>query len=361
MFAALPGYKQVSIQKIEEVPYEKFFDHRSLRSRLSRKAAFIFNQKIKATNGALAPLGVLWSIMKKQIEVRPLTRGEESIWVSLGVAEAEKETQRVKLVEYLDQNLSLPEKNFLLAYWQGRVVGKLSGILSSTGYVAKKMILDQEADKREVSASLFNYVRQFGPVQALSWADQTDDREWRETLERNGFFILVDKAYFKRNISDYVMPPGEILRYKSMKEVGREMMLNVHSLTYAENPNRNFSSPEKDFKSHEESAGPLFDQQGWFVAFLNDQPIGVLLPQRFPDSPREGTLMSIGVTREYRGRKFGRMLHAKGLEILSRQGATTYIGSTDMRNLPMIRIFEINGCEKFGIRSTHLDSASISS
>lgn len=310
---------------------------------------------MRATGGARAPPSLLWSFMKKQIEVRPLARGEESLWVSLGVAEPERESRRSQLAVYLNQNPSLPAENYLLACGEGRVLGKLSGILESAGYVAMKMVLAQDADEREVSAALFNHVRQFGSVQALSWADRPDDRKWREILGRNGFSNLQDKAYFRRKISGCVAPADELLRYKSMAEVGREMMLNIHSLTYVENPNRNFSSPEVDFKSHEESAGQLFDSQGWFVAFRNDQPVGVLLPQRFPDRPQEGTLMSFGVTRAYRGQGFGRLLHAKGLEILSHQGVTDYIGSTDIQNFPMIRIFERNGCEKIGVRTTHVD------
>lgn len=299
--------------------------------------------------------------MKKEIEIRPLARGEESLWVSLGVNEAEKEARKTKLAEYLNRNPNLPAENYLLAYWRGRVVGKLSGILESTGYIATKMVLAPGADEKGVSAALLNYVRQFGSVQALSWADRVDDRVWREILEWNGFSVLQDKAYFRRKIADYIAPPGEVLAYKAMAEVGREMMLKVYGLTYAENPNRNFSSPEIDFRSHEESAGQLFDPQGWLVAFLGKQPIGIVLPQRFSDSPEEGTLMSVGIVNEYRGRGFGRVLHAKGLEVLRHQGATDYIGSTDVQNLPMIRIFGLNGCEKIGTRTTHLGPAHISS
>ncbi len=63
--------------------------------------------------------------------------------------------------------------------------------------------------------------------------------------------------------------------------------------------------------------------------------------------------MSIGIVPGYRQRGLGKVLHAKGLEILSKQGATEYVGSTDLENPAMIRIFESNGCENIGTRTTH--------
>jgi hypothetical protein len=63
--------------------------------------------------------------------------------------------------------------------------------------------------------------------------------------------------------------------------------------------------------------------------------------------------MSIGIVPGYRHKGLGKILHAKGLEILSRQVAIEYIGSTELENAAMIRIFEIIGFENIGTRTTH--------
>lgn len=64
--------------------------------------------------------------------------------------------------------------------------------------------------------------------------------------------------------------------------------------------------------------------------------------------------MSIGVFPDHRSRGLGKILHARGLEILRAQGALDYIGSTDVLNASMLRVFETNGCSKIGIRTTHV-------
>jgi ribosomal protein S18 acetylase RimI-like enzyme len=299
--------------------------------------------------------------MQNQIKVRPLKRGEENLWVLLGIEDSEKESRTSSLARYLAENPNLACENYLLAYDQDRVVGKMSGVLEATGYMATKMVVALGIDEMKVSNALFQYVQTFGHLQALSWVDRTGDYSWREILTRNRFSVFQDKHYYRKEIASYLAPYDSGLTYKSMKEVGEAEMLRVLKLTYVDNPNRNFTTPEQDFRSHQESAGKLFDPQSWFIAYLNTKPVGVLLPQRFEDIPEEGTLMGLGVVREHRGRGFGRILHAKGLEILSQQGAIDYIGSTDIENQSMICIFVANGCREIGIRTTHVGPAAIES
>lgn len=291
--------------------------------------------------------------MKNCIEVRPLCRGQESLWVSLGVEESRRETQRVALAKSMAENAFLAPENRLVAIASGRLLGKLSGIRESGGYIATKMILVECPERDAVAAALFGFVRPFGGLQALSWADREDDREWRQLLSQHGFTVRQDKSYFRRKIEGYASPYFSSLTYKSMSELGTGKMLELFGQIYEGSSSRDFSNPCEDFESHRESAGHLFDPASWLVAHAGLEPVGVLLPQRFPDSPKEGTMMSIGVFPMHRKRGFAKILHAKGLEILREQGASDYIGSTDVQNLAMLRVFESNGCRKIGTRTTH--------
>jgi ribosomal protein S18 acetylase RimI-like enzyme len=101
---------------------------------------------------------------------------------------------------------------------------------------------------------------------------------------------------------------------------------------------------DADFQELVDMAGERYDPESWFVALIEGEVVGVLLPQVFPDAESEGTLFYVAVLPQFRGRGFGRALHASGLSMLAGRGAEKYVGSTDMRNEPMLRIFEANGC-----------------
>lgn len=91
-------------------------------------------------------------------------------------------------------------------------------------------------------------------------------------------------------------------------------------------------------------AGKAYDPSGWFVLREEGQTVGVVLPQSYAKSPEEGSVFYIGVTPPFRGRGFGWRIHALGLQALSERGVKRYVGSSEIRNGPMLRVFEKNGC-----------------
>jgi ribosomal protein S18 acetylase RimI-like enzyme len=292
--------------------------------------------------------------MNLEITVRPLRRGEENIWVSLGVSENEREARRQKLTDYLARNPNLPPEHYLIAYQGEQLVGKMSGIVESTGYILTGICLADDALQREVASALLNAIEHFGKQEALSWARE-DNSQLRGILRSIGFVEKQDKAYYRKEIACYHSPYRKNFCYRSIAEIGKDEFLAVYRETYIGNLNRNYKkeNPDEDFHSHVESAGELFDAKAWLAIYENQEPIGIVLPQRFPDDPYEGTLMSVGLVPKARSKGYGKILHAKGMEILAQQGATEYVGSTDVQNEPMIRVFEENGCQFVGIRTTH--------
>lgn len=81
-------------------------------------------------------------------------------------------------------------------------------------------------------------------------------------------------------------------------------------------------------------------------------PIGIALTELVPSDPQTGIIEYFGVIPEYRNLKIGRSLHLKSLQTLIGLGAKTYLGSTNIRNYPMIKIFDVNECEVKGVRRT---------
>ncbi len=90
------------------------------------------------------------------------------------------------------------------------------------------------------------------------------------------------------------------------------------------------------------SAGDRFDPTSWFLVDDTDGPVGVVLPQTI--GADLGTLFYLGVEPDRRGRGLGAAIHGLGLWILAMRGLRRYVGSTDERNAPMLRVFARNGC-----------------
>ena len=87
-----------------------------------------------------------------------------------------------------------------------------------------------------------------------------------------------------------------------------------------------------------------YNENGEGVYLLDgEQPVaaGVVNYGETLDAPADMTL--IGVLPEHRNRGWGGRLH-RHLMGLARGRAATYVGSTDVRNRPMLRLFERNGC-----------------
>lgn len=165
----------------------------------------------------------------------------------------------------------------------------------------------------------------------------------RSILERSGREVSVRKAYVTRSLVDPA-PPALDARTRGWTPVplaacGQARFLQRLTLCAQGDP-----QPVGEFAELVDAAGSLFDPEGWYLVDDADGPLGVVLPQAYPDVPTLGTLLYIGVLPERRGAGLGRELHQYGLQILAERGCTDYAGSTDLANVAMQRVFELNGC-----------------
>ncbi len=165
-----------------------------------------------------------------------------------------------------------------------------------------------------------------------------------DLLAGAGFAIKQRKAYFDLALENYRSTYSSIFTYRSLIELGEERFAEILGRAAEGDPFEETPDPLAALHELIDSAGAAFDASRWKIAYVQNEPVGAVLPQIYPDSATRGTLFYIGVLPEYRGRGYGRMLHALGLEELSRHGATRYVGSTDERNVPMIHVFRANKC-----------------
>lgn len=83
------------------------------------------------------------------------------------------------------------------------------------------------------------------------------------------------------------------------------------------------------------------------VYLINGEPAGLVFPHIEPDTDREGRMFWIGMHPNFIGKGLGKNLHLIGLYRLQKDfTAKTYLGSTQIENLPMRNIMMSNGCQE---------------
>lgn len=288
-----------------------------------------------------------------KIDVHPLEYGEELAWlrVESGAEISPDGAQRIRGV--LAKTGREGARCLLLAVENGRPVGRLEGaFLNPKLYFVRELLASDRADRNAVDAALLSYLgASFAAdgIEVLSW-DRPDAAHVNVALERAGFVVNKEKVFVERNLDDFEARHEDPFVYRSLAEIGEDRFLEVMTEAATGDPFEDVSSrdPRTDFRDLINYAGASFDPTWWRVAYLERDPIGVVLPQVYSDRTNEGTLFYVGVLPEFRGRGFGRVLHASGLAFLAAKGIRRYVGSTDARNLPMIAVFRANGCGQTG-------------
>ena len=138
---------------------------------------------------------------------------------------------------------------------------------------------------------------------------------------------------------------NKILTYKGIDEIGLEKVkqLCIQSLQGSLDYSGDLfpASPEHEFDIDWRM---MRRKDLTRVAFYENEPVGLILPDL---DENEGTFTYMAIMPDFRGKGFGNTLFIDGLKLFKSIGASQYSDSTSVTNLPMIKIFEKNGCKKF--------------
>ena len=109
--------------------------------------------------------------------------------------------------------------------------------------------------------------------------------------------------------------------------------------------NKNIKQPiAQVMQSLKNELGPEWRQYCYY--FIKDEAlIGISIPHIEMGTEDEGRLFYFGVVPNFRGQGLGINIHKISLALLKKFQASYYVGSTDVQNTNMIKIFERNGCE----------------
>jgi len=284
------------------------------------------------------------------IEVRPMRPGQETTWLGMNLSPSEVEASLPDFTERVRKG-SVDERSFLLAFDGPRCVGRLEGVFPAPAvYIVREIHAVEGPDTLGIEDALCAYLRpSFAGerVSVVTW-DVPESEAINDALGRAGFEIRKRKIVVERSIAGYTSPYHDPFTYSSLEVVGRESFVRIMVEASEGDPFEDSADRDVDreFQEMVDYAGKRFDPTWWTIAGLDGETVGVVLPQAYAGYDDEGTLFYVGVRPPFRGRGYGKILHAAGLEFLSRHGVTTYIGSTDDRNVPMIAVFKANGCAR---------------
>ena len=160
------------------------------------------------------------------------------------------------------------------------------------------------------------------------------------------------KLYFKRELADYLAPYTDPFEYRSILDapIPDEVFEVIASTAHDEDRSNLAVLGKKEFDYLVRWANDAYDPAVWWLAYLGGSLAGFVFPQLYYDARTMGSVWHIGVLPEFRGKGFGKILHARALETLRVLGAERYSGSTEPENEAMIRIFRANGCVFSGFR-----------
>ena len=164
------------------------------------------------------------------------------------------------------------------------------------------------------------------------------------------FLKGVSKKYFFKDIVNYKSPYCDLFEYEQLNKLDLDILLNILEDIRVKDPTEDLQIPVSEAYAEliENYRQPY--ATAWKVATTDKQIVGIILPDIFSDEPKKGTLGYIGVTSSFRQKGWAKILHAKGLEEITKLGATKYWGSTHVENIAMAKVFESNGCTLAGIR-----------
>jgi len=274
--------------------------------------------------------------------------GQEKTWLGINLSPSEVEASLPDFTERVRRRGD-DERAFLLAFDGSRCVGRLEGTFPvPTVYIVREIHAVEGPDTLGIEDALCAYLRpSFARerVSVLTWA-VPESEAINDALERSGFGVTKRKLVVERSIAGYTSPYDDPFTYSSLEVVGRENFVRVMTEASEGDPFEDSTDRDVDreFQRMVDYAGNRFDPTWWTIARLGGETVGVVLPQAYEGCDDEGTLFYVGVRPSFRGRGYGKVIHAAGLEFLARHGVTKYVGSTDERNEPMIAVFKANDC-----------------
>ncbi len=186
-------------------------------------------------------------------------------------------------------------------------------------------------------------------VRLMVFGSNPGQGELGRSLPAIGFSLAMTKRVYRLVLPCAVPRPGRLdeIRFESLHNLGQERFAEIYTQAFVPETSVEQISAAEDFteiKSFAVNTG-AFDPNTWFAAFVQNQPIGITMPQRHDRANMTGSNFYLGIVAGERGKGFGSALHYYAVQKLLEWKVRTVIGSTGVTNEPMARIFTAFGYE----------------
>ncbi|MFC7687044.1 hypothetical protein [Ureibacillus sp. GCM10028918] len=172
------------------------------------------------------------------------------------------------------------------------------------------------------------------------------DERFESWLLQRKFCKISSIVEYTRKLADLPEMDGQIV-WHSLSEglLDDREYGELYDLCRLESANKNKKLPmDQVMNSLKNELGPEWRQHCYY--FTKDEALaGISIPHIEMGTEDEGRLFYFGVVPNLRGQGLGINIHKISLVLLKKFLANYYVGSTDVNNSYMIKIFEKNGCE----------------
>ncbi len=175
-------------------------------------------------------------------------------------------------------------------------------------------------------------------------------------LQRNGFRHITQIEYLRHSLANLQLPASPPrIRWQTEDEENRHLLPPVLELPYQVSldcPELNGIRSMAEVIAGHRGQG-VYRPDFWWLAFLDSQPVGVLLLSEIP-AGQGLDLAYVGVVPEARRRGVGRALLQLALQTARQAQAPQLTLALDVRNLPARKLYEELGFELTGLREVYL-------
>ncbi|WP_077622853.1 GNAT family N-acetyltransferase [Sediminibacillus massiliensis] len=162
-------------------------------------------------------------------------------------------------------------------------------------------------------------------------------------LFENGFHLHDETVTYKKDLTNQQSDPS--FQLVSLNNLPEETFTQIWRESMKDSLNGPSSFDMEDYMSSVRTELGNSYRDSCVVAYEQDKAIGVVMPHIEPGTRQEGRLFYLGLVREERKKGKSRVLHNQALTVLKNDfKAAYYIGSTSVKNGPMINTFTRNGC-----------------
>jgi ribosomal protein S18 acetylase RimI-like enzyme len=251
------------------------------------------------------------------------------------------------------RQFNIPIRNLFIFEQAGKFPGKLCFIDEDENHILFAMpAIKKVPEAKDIALKLFQLAiaetraRNIPRLETFLDDCNSPYEPLKQALNEAGFQVRKNKVIYEKSLAEPIkLESDKTQTYKNVDEVGLETIKRLcfqslpGSLDYSGDlfP----ASPEKEFNAIWQ---PMRRKDLTRVAYNENQPVGLILPDLIDDE--SGTFTYMAILPEFRGKGFGNTLFIDGLKLFKSIGATQYVDSTGVTNLPMIKIFEKNGCKK---------------